>query len=115
MKDCIFCKIIKNEIKANIVYKNDNFISFKDMNPKTKGHSLVISKKHYNNILDLPISLGNELIDCIKNTTFKLMKEKEFPGFNMIQNNFSAAGQIVDHFHFHIIPRQNNDNVKLII
>lgn len=114
MNDCVFCKIVNKEIKKDFIYKNDSFVSFKDMNPKTEGHSLVVSKKHYNTILDTPINLGSDLIDCIKNTTMKLMREKEFPGFNVIQNNFPAAGQLVNHLHFHIIPRQIDDNMKII-
>ena len=73
--DCIFCKFAKEEIKVERIYENDNFFSILDANPKVEGHSIVISKKHFNNTLDVPDSLGQELLDCIKKSTIILMKE----------------------------------------
>ncbi|MBT96809.1 MAG: HIT domain-containing protein [Candidatus Pacearchaeota archaeon] len=116
MKDtCIFCKIIREEIPTKKIYENENFLSIPDANPRVEGHSLVISKKHFENILDMPTSLGQELIDCIKKTSLKLMDEKKAKGFNVINNNFKVAGQIVKHVHFHIIPRKKDDGeIKFI-
>jgi len=85
MNNCVFCKIANNEIKKDFIYENDNFISFKDLNQDIIGHSLVVSKNHYNTILDSPDNIGVDLIDCIKNTTIKLMKENKFSGFNIIK------------------------------
>lgn len=102
------------EISTEKIYENDNFISFKDANPKSKDHSLVVSKKHVKTVLDLPSSLGNELIDCIKHTTIKLVEENDFEGFNIIQNNFEIAGQVVDHLHFHIVPRYKDDGIVVL-
>ena len=65
-EDCIFCKIAKKEIKTNIVYEDDNFIAFLDVNPRAEGHTLIIPKKHYKTLLDMPNTLGNELIEAIK-------------------------------------------------
>lgn len=113
MDDCIFCKIT-NENSEKKIYENSSFFSIPDKNPITDGHSLVISKKHFENILDLQNSLGPELLDCIKNTALKLIKEKKAEGFNVTNNNFKAAGQIVNHVHFHIIPRKKDDGLKLI-
>ena len=79
---------------------------------QTQGHSLIISKNHFDNILEMPASLGKELLDCIKQTTIKLMKEQKIDGFNVANNNFEAAGQVVKHVHFHIIPRKKDDNLK---
>ena len=114
MKDCIFCKIAAGEIPAPKIYENGSFFSIPDKNPKTKGHSLVISKKHFETVLDLNSTLGSELIDCIKGTIMKLMKAENFDGFNVINNNFEAAGQIVKHFHVHIIPRIKDDGLEII-
>jgi histidine triad (HIT) family protein len=111
MKDCVFCKIARGEIPASKIYENDNFISFPDSNQEIEGHSLIISKKHFETILDLPSSLGMELLDCIKNTSLKLMKEHKSDGFNIAQNNFDAAGQVVKHIHFHILPRKKGGKV----
>lgn len=114
MKDCIFCKIAAGQIPSQKVYENKNWFSIPDKNPKTKGHSLAISKKHFETILDLNSTLGSELIDCIKGTVMKLMKEGNFDGFNIVNNNFEAAGQIVKHMHFHIIPRKKDDGLEII-
>jgi len=84
-------------------------------NPKVEGHSLVISKKHFETVLDLPVSLGSELLDCIKKTSLELMKKFEANGFNVMQNNFEIAGQVVKHVHFHILPRKKNDGFKSIV
>ena len=113
-KDCIFCKIVKGEIKIDLVYENDNFIAFPDTNPCTKGHTLIIPKKHYVNIMDIPISLGVELVDAIKNVAGNLIKG-DVTGFNILQNNFADAGQLVMHAHFHIIPRRKGDNLRTLV
>lgn len=112
MEDCIFCKMARGDIPSNKIYENENFFSVVDKNPIVEGHSLVISKKHFENLLDFNLSLGPELLDCIKNTALKLMKEKNASGFNVINNNFESAGQIVKHIHFHIIPRKNGDDLN---
>lgn len=112
MEDCIFCKIAFGEVEAKRIYENDNFFSILDANPVVDGHTLVISKKHFNNSLDMPNSLAPELFDCIKKTALKLMDEKKAEGFNIINNNFEPAGQLVNHIHFHIIPRKKGDSFK---
>lgn len=111
-EDCIFCKIANGEIPAIRIYENSNFFSVPDVNPKIDGHSLVISKKHFENILDLPSISGKELLDCIKNTSVILMKKYSSSGFNVINNNFEVAGQIIKHFHLHILPRKKEDGLN---
>lgn len=113
MEDCLFCKIVKGEIESEKIAESENFIVIKDKFPKSDGHSLIISKKHFNNLLDFPSVLGNELIKLAKEVYLKIAKEKNSEGFNFVQNNFKAAGQVIEHLHFHIIPRKNNDGVKL--
>lgn len=112
MKDCIFCKIAGGEIKSEKIYENDNFFSIFDKEPSAPGHSLVISKKHFKTVLDLPNSLGGELMDAIKNTTLRLMERYNFPGFNILNNGFESGGQIVPHVHFHILPRKKGDGIR---
>jgi len=114
MKDCVFCKIAKGGIGDEKIYENENFFSIPDANPIVDGHSLIISKKHFENILDLPSSLAGELLDCIKKTSEKLIEEHNCDGFNIVNNNFEAAGQVVKHVHFHIIPRKEGDGLKII-
>jgi len=114
MKECIFCKISDGEIKSDKICENANFFSIKDVKPITKGHSLVISKNHFDTLLNLPKSLGLELLDCIKKTAEKLLKETGASGFNILNNNFESAGQLVKHFHLHIIPRRENDKITIL-
>lgn len=112
-KDCIFCRIANKEVKSEIIYENDNFFSVPDANPIIGGHSLVISKQHFENVLDMPASLGKELLDCIKKTSMILMKKENAEGFNVVNNNFDSAGQVVKHIHFHILPRKKDDGKVL--
>ncbi len=113
-QDCVFCKISSGKIPVKKIYENSNFFSIPDAKPMIDGHSLIISKRHYENIVDLPSSLGQEFIDCVKNTSMKLIKEKNADGFNILNNNFEAAGQVVHHLHFHIIPRKDGDNFRIV-
>ena len=111
--NCVFCNIARGKIKSEIIYENSSFFSVFDTAPQIKGHALVISKKHFKNSLDLPNIFGPELLDCIKNTAIKLMKQYKSDGFNIVNNNFKSAGQIVDHIHFHILPRKSKDGYSL--
>jgi histidine triad (HIT) family protein len=112
MEDCIFCKIAKGEVEANVIYENDNFIVFPDLNPRVEGHCLIIPKKHFSTILDLPQSLGKELMEVVKGVAEIKLKEGA-EGFNIVQNNGKVAGQVVGHIHFHFLPRKKGDNFKV--
>ena len=109
--DCIFCKIVKGEITADKVYEDDNVIGILDANPKAEGHTLIIPKKHFKTLLDVPNSLGNELIEAAKKVALKLIEEGKGDGFNLLMNNFDSAGQVVHHAHMHIIPRKKGDGL----
>ncbi|MEA3329800.1 MAG: HIT family protein [Nanoarchaeota archaeon] len=110
MSDCIFCKFVSKEQEVEMIYESDNFFAINDVNPKAKGHCLIISKKHYATLLDMPTTLGGELVNAIKEVIAKKMKEdSSIKGFNVMQNNFKVAGQVVPHLHFHILPRREND------
>ena len=109
---CVFCKIVNGEIPAEKVYENDKFFSIPDANPVGEGHSLIISKEHYETTLHIPNELGSKLLDCIKNTAKKLMSKYNGNGFNIMNNNFESAGQVVKHVHFHLLPRKEGDNKR---
>ena len=113
--DCVFCKIAKGEIKTEIICENENFFSIYDLNPKAEGHCLVISKRHFRNIIDLPSSLAPECLDCIKKAAFKVLEKTGAGGFNIISNNFGVAGQKVNHIHFHLLPRKEGDGLHMIV
>lgn len=112
-ENCIFCKMSMGEIDTEKIMETDNFFVIKDNSPLSEGHSLIISKKHYDNLLHAPNLLGNELFSLTKEVYLKTAKENNSEGFNLVQNNFKPAGQSVNHLHFHIIPRKQNDGVKL--
>jgi histidine triad (HIT) family protein len=114
-EDCVFCKIVRGEIKAQIISDEENFIVFKDANPISEGHCLIVPKNHYETILDMPSTLGTELLSIAKKQGLRLIKEKKAEGFNLIQNNFTSAGQVVMHSHFHIIPRKDKDGLKFLV
>ena len=108
MKDCIFCKIIAGEIPTEKIYEDDNFIVVLDINPVTKGHTLIIPKKHFKTLLDAPSTIGSDFFSIAKKIALDLM-EKGNEGFHFIINNFKAGQQEVDHIHAHIIPRKLDD------
>jgi len=114
-EECIFCKIIKGEITTEKTYEDENFIAILDTNPKTENHTLLISKKHFRNLLDMPSSLGSEYLDAIKKISLKLIQENKSEGINILTNNEHSAGQIIFHTHTHIIPRKKDDNIKTLI
>ena len=103
--DCVFCKIASGKIETSFISEDDNFFAIKDKIPRMPGHSLVIPKKHFETILEMPSELGQELLEFIKKVASQLIKEEEAEGFNIVMNNGSEAGQVVMHLHIHIIPR----------
>ncbi|MEK6872832.1 MAG: HIT domain-containing protein [Nanoarchaeota archaeon] len=114
-KNCIFCRIIKGEINSKNVYEDKNFIGILDANPKAEGHTIIISKKHFRNLLDLPNTLGNELFDAIKKISLKLIDERKAEGVNIVSNNEPVSGQVIFHTHVHIIPRKKDDGLRSIV
>ena len=113
-EDCIFCKIVQGKIPTEKTYEDENFIAILDTNPKTENHTLLITKKHFRNLLDMPTSLGSEYLEAIKKISLNLIQHQKAEGINIISNNEFSAGQIVFHTHTHIIPRKKDDNIKII-
>jgi histidine triad (HIT) family protein len=112
--DCIFCKIVKNEIPSYKVFENEHVLAFLDIAPASPGHTLVIPKKHWQNMEDIPEDELQNLILGVK-TIGKLLKEKlNIVGYNVLTNNDPVAGQIVPHIHWHIIPRAQDDGLRLL-
>lgn len=108
MKNCIFCKLANKEIPTNIIYENKNFVAFLDANPVSKGHCLVVPKKHMKNILDADDKAIKEGF-LIASKIAKFLKKKfKCEGVNILTNANARAGQTVMHFHIHIIPRYKN-------
>ena len=113
MSDCIFCKIVKGEIPSYTVYEDDIIKVFLDIEPCTKGHLLIIPKKHFTNFFDIDKEIIDHSIDIIKEKLYPLVKEKlNCDGLTISQNN--DYGQEVKHYHIHMIPRYVNDEDKHI-
>lgn len=109
--DCIFCKINNKEIPSYTVYEDEIVRVMMDINPVTNGHLLIIPKKHYTNLEDIPLETLSHIQDIAKKM-FKLLKEKlNIDGLTLCQNN--EYGQEVKHYHLHLIPRYKGDNVRM--
>lgn len=111
MKDenCIFCKIANGEIPSKSIYEDDKFRVILDLGPATKGHALILPKDHYANLFELPEDEAARVIKIAKKVALLEKKKLQADGINLVQNNGTAAGQTVNHFHLHIIPRYEND------
>ena len=107
--DCIFCDIATKKSGAEIVFENENIIAFLDINPINFGHTLVIPKVHYDNFLTIPVKELEEMTRLTQYLAGTVKRALNATGFNIISNNGSSAGQTVYHFHYHIIPRFDND------
>ncbi len=107
MDDCLFCRIVKKEIKSEIVFENDSVLIFKDINPKAPVHLLVIPKKHITDITEidnLSALEARELLSSISKIAGELGLQKD--GFRVVTNTGAGAGQSVAHLHFHILGKR---------
>ena len=111
--DCIFCKIAKGEIDSAKVYEDDDVLAFLDVNPLTKGHCLVVPKTHAENIFDISQDVLQKIIVGAKHISGKIKNNLQADGIRLSQSNGATAGQVVFHFHLHIIPRYQNDGVRM--
>ncbi|MBX4212017.1 HIT family protein [Candidatus Pacearchaeota archaeon] len=112
--DCVFCKIARKEIKADFIHESNQFFAIRDAHPKAEGHTLIIPKKHFVTLLDIPHKLGEELLSFTKEVAGSLLDSKLADGFNIIMNNLEPVGQVVKHAHIHVIPRKEGDGLRMI-
>lgn len=103
--NCIFCAIASGEIPCFKVYEDDLVLAYLDIGPMSKGHTLVIPKEHYAGLLDTSADVLKEIIVRVQKVAAHLKAVLPCDGFNILQNNGAAAGQTVNHLHFHIVPR----------
>lgn len=113
MENCIFCRIIGGEIPSSTVYEDDDFKVIMDISPAAKGHTIILTKKHFANLLELEDKVAEKGLIVAKKVATAMKEQLGCDGINLLQNNGEAAGQSVFHLHFHIIPRYKDDNVKL--
>lgn len=110
---CIFCKIVNGELPCHKVYEDENVIAFLDINPATYGHTLVLPKIHIEKIEDASEECLSQLSRTLPALAKQIKKNCNALGFNYISNSGKISGQLVDHLHFHIIPRYENDNFSI--
>lgn len=111
---CIFCKIVNKEIPSSCIYEDENVMAFLDLSQVTKGHTLVVPKKHYDNILDCDPETLAQLIQTVQMLAKRIMERCHAKGVNILNNCNEVAGQSVMHLHFHIIPRYSeNDAIQI--
>lgn len=105
MNDCIFCKIASGEIPCHKVYEDEDVLAFLDISQVTKGHTLVIPKKHYDNFLATPHEVMHKVMDVAQRVGQVQIVSLGAKGVNILSNVNKEAGQSVFHFHVHVIPR----------
>jgi len=110
MDSCVFCRIAKREIPAEIVYEDENSLAFLDITPINPGHILLIPKEHYENLYEMPDDLLAKMAPVIKKLAVAAKEGVGAEGINLGMNNERPAGQLVFHAHFHIMPRFASDD-----
>ncbi len=111
MENCIFCKIVNKEIPADIIYEDDDVICFLPKDIEVYGHTLVVPKKHYVSLDDIPADVLSELIKVAQKLTLEYKKKIGATGMNLLHASGADAQQEVFHFHLHLFPRFENDGI----
>ena len=111
--NCIFCKIAAGDIPSATIYEDNDFRVILDIEPASKGHALILTKEHYNNIFDMDADTASKIFSLATEVARAMKHELKCDGLNVVQNNGGAAGQTVNHFHLHLIPRYAGDDVGI--
>ena len=112
--DCIFCKLANGVFPTNSIYEDEDFNVILDAGPATKGHALILPKEHYANLFELPDETASKVMVLAKKMAIHMKEKLNCDGFNLVQNNGPCAGQTVFHFHYHLIPRYENDGQNIL-
>jgi len=110
-EDCVFCKIVAGKSEAAKIYEDDEVLAFLDIAPLIEGHTLVIPKKHYDDVRDMDPKAAAKIMSVVQKVEKRLREKLGAEGFNIINSNGKAAGQTVFHVHFHVVPRRSNDKL----
>ena len=108
---CIFCKIITGQIPAAKIYEDDTVLAFLDNGPVSDGHTLVVPKQHYEKVHECPPEVLVDIWIKLGKIAGAVLSATDSDGYNVLCNSGRAAGQVVDHLHFHIVPRMTGDGV----
>ena len=104
-ESCVFCRIVRKQAPASIIYEDETVIAFIDIRPLNIGHTLVIPKAHYIDIFDIPENELTNVYKVSKQISFAIKKATNSDGISIIQQNGKAAGQDIFHLHVHVVPR----------
>jgi len=110
-EDCIFCKMVAGQIPVTKIYEDEVVLSFLDIGPISDGHTLVIPKQHFEKLHECPAELLGGIFTRIGNIAGAVAEAMNSDGYNLLCNNGRAAGQLIEHLHFHIVPRKTDDGV----
>ena len=113
MSDCIFCNIVSGTFGSATLYENNEFKVILDRFPANEGHILILLKQHVSNIFELDPEVGGRLFALAVRIAQVMKKTLNLEYMNVLQNNGSVAGQTVNHFHMHLIPRYENDGIQI--
>jgi histidine triad (HIT) family protein len=111
MPDCLFCKIVAGAVPCAKVYEDEFHLAFLDIYPANKGHTLIIPKKHYAHFSEIHHKEIGEYIEVVQKVAQAVKKSMKSDGINVFLNEGEAAGQVIFHAHFHVIPRYNGDGI----
>lgn len=111
--DCIFCKILAGTIPSRTFYEDDTVVAFLDINPASPGHSLVVPKQHFKLIIDGTDQQVQKTFLGVKKVVERLKTRLACDGLNILVNQGRDAGQVIDHFHVHVIPRAKGDGMHV--
>ncbi len=107
--ECVFCKIVEKEIPSAIIYEDSGVLAFLDINPRFKGHALIVPKVHVTTLDELGDEAIAHLFVVVKHVADSLKKKLGAKGYNIISNNGKVAGQVVPHLHVHVVPRYEDE------
>ena len=113
MDNCVFCKIIQGDIPSATVYEDNDFKAILDVGPAARGHVIILTKKHYANLMEADDAVLSGIMIVAKKIATALKKTYQCDGINILQNNGEASGQTVFHLHVHVIPRFKEDDIRI--
>ena len=111
--NCIFCKIVAGQIPCFKLFEDEATLAFMDINPANPGHALAIAKEHWENLRAMPAHLLGPVVATAQRVAKAVETVLKPDGFNLLQANGPGAGQSVFHFHIHILPRRDGDELKV--
>jgi histidine triad (HIT) family protein len=111
--DCIFCKVLAGDLPSERIYEDEHTVAVMDINPWTRGHAVVIPRKHAENLFEIEDDELEHVAIAAKRVATTIRDRLDCDGVNLLQSNGAAAWQTIFHLHFHVIPRYEDDPLEL--